>query len=246
MKDRIKLSIITPCLNAQSVIEETVKSVLKQTYMDYEYIIVDGASRDRTISIIKEYAPAFQGRMQWTSEKDFGIYNAMNRGIARASGDYVIFMNAGDSFYDRDVLKRVTEQIKKNGTQGIYFGKAWINSGFGKSRIYNFTKCNNSYIVPILNGFMPCHQSIFAPLEVLRYTYFNEKYKIRADFDWVVKSYRLGIKFISLDDVVCNYAGGGISERHKGQFMKETDEILRKNFSVLYAIKKLKDFFVFD
>lgn len=243
MRRELKFSIITPCLNAQESIEETLRSVLNQTYVNYEYIIVDGASTDQTMSIVEKYAPAFQGRMRWTSEKDFGIYNAMNRGIVCASGDYVIFMNAGDSFYRRDVLETAAKQIEKNGNQGVYFGKAQVIRDLSENHIVDFAIGGDSYLASILKGSMPCHQGIFAPLALLRRTCFNEKYKIRADFDWIAKSYKEGIKFIRMEEIICNYAGGGISERSKSLFVRETDEILKRHFPILYRVKKVEFLF---
>ena len=84
-------SIITICFNSEKTIERTIKSVLTQTFADYEYIIVDGGSRDSTLDIVKKYEPLFEGRMKWKSESDRGIYDAMNKGIMRSSGTIIVF-----------------------------------------------------------------------------------------------------------------------------------------------------------
>ena len=96
----MKISIITPCLNSAKTIRQTIESVLNQTYQDIEYIIVDGASTDGTLEIIQEYEDQFQGRMQYVSEPDNGIYDAMNQAVGYAKGAFLIFLNCGDVFYD--------------------------------------------------------------------------------------------------------------------------------------------------
>ena len=99
----MKISIITPCLNSAKTIRQTIESVLNQTYQDIEYIIVDGASTDGTLEIIQEYEDQFQGRMQYVSEPDNGIYDAMNKGIRMSHGNVIGIINS-DDFYEEDAV----------------------------------------------------------------------------------------------------------------------------------------------
>jgi glycosyltransferase involved in cell wall biosynthesis len=111
----VKITVITVCYNVENEIEKTVKSVLNQSYANMEYLIIDGKSSDHTLPLAENLVSGTDKKVLIYSEKDFGIYNAMNRGIMRASGDYVVFMNAGDSFYDEEVLTRAASFIRDNG-----------------------------------------------------------------------------------------------------------------------------------
>lgn len=105
----LKISLITTSYNSETTISDTLSSVLFQSYSNIEYIIVDGGSSDETISIIKEYEPLFNGRLKWISEKDDGIYDAMNKGIQMASGDIVGILNSDDLFFDSNVLEDIVQ-----------------------------------------------------------------------------------------------------------------------------------------
>ena len=100
----MKITIITACFNSSATIRDTFESVLRQSHADVEHIVVDGGSRDDTVEIIREYAEKYQGRMRWISEKDDGIYYAMNKGIAMATGEVIGFLNADDYYHDDHVL----------------------------------------------------------------------------------------------------------------------------------------------
>lgn len=120
-QQQIRFSIVTVCLNAEDTILETVFSVQRQTYLNYEYVIWDGVSQDRTVSIIRENAKI--KNLIIFSEKDSGLYNAMNRAIEKCSGDYVLFLNSGDTFVDEKVLADMAERIVKDRVRAdIYFG----------------------------------------------------------------------------------------------------------------------------
>ena len=110
------ISVITVCYNAEKEIEKTIKSVLKQTYMDYEYIFIDGKSKDNTLEVINRYIPEFEKkgiRIKLVSEEDQGIYDAMNKGVKHASGEWINFMNAGDCFHDEYVLEKIAEHLSE-------------------------------------------------------------------------------------------------------------------------------------
>lgn len=103
----MKLSIITVTYNSEKTLRDTIESVLSQTYTDYEYIIVDGASKDNTINIVKEYEPKFEGRMRWISEPDKGIYDAKNKGIKMSTGDVVGIINSDDFYHRKDIFEKI-------------------------------------------------------------------------------------------------------------------------------------------
>lgn len=242
----VKITVITVCYNAENEIEKTVKSVLNQSYVNMEYLIIDGKSSDHTLPLAEKLVSGTDKEVQIYSEKDFGIYNAMNRGIMRASGDYVVFMNAGDSFYDEDVLTRAALFIKDKG-YAIYFGKANLESRTNTRKcLQNFPTEGKNYLDAFLHADMPCHQSIVAPLDCLKLNPFDERYVLRADFDWLVKCYRKGIRLVNMDYIVCRYANNGKSARIgrvSKQLKKESSTILRTHYPVLSRIMYVVDLF---
>lgn len=239
----MKFTVITIAYNEENSIAETVQSVLKQDYKNLEYLVIDGNSSDSTVVIAGELAKKSKRDMRIYSESDFGIYNAMNRGIARASGDYVIFMNAGDSFCDNGVISSVAKRINKCG-DAIYYGQAYLMKN-GKCTGINSNLSEHGLLKynSLMKGRMPIHQSIAAPLSSLKKHYFNEEYKIRADYDWLLRCCKEGMKFINLDFVVCKYDSTGVSARakYKKCMKKETKLIRKRNFPVLGRIYEMLD-----
>lgn len=169
-----KISIITVSFNAVNVIEKTILSVISQTYIDIEYVIIDGGSTDGTTDIIKKYADKIS---YWISEPDKGIYDAMNKGIDKVTGDWVNFMNAGDSFYNKDVVKKIFSQKIGSHIEVIYGDSYTIYSSqktIEKARPLD---------VMIKKLQMPfCHQSVFLKSQKKKEIKFDSSYKISADY----------------------------------------------------------------
>ena len=132
----MKISVITATFNSGKTLRDTIESVLRQTYRDIEYIIVDGASRDDTLDIIREYEPRFGGRMRWISEPDRGIYDAMNKGIGMATGAVVGLLNSDDFYTDECVLERVAAEIMD--VDAVYGDIHYVDDG-------DLTKCVRYY-----------------------------------------------------------------------------------------------------
>lgn len=229
----MKFTVITIACNEEKSISETVKSVLEQDYKNLEYLIIDGKSSDSTVEIAKGLAKESGRDVTIYSESDFGIYNAMNRGIARASGDYIIFMNAGDSFWNRGVLTAVEKRIRRYG-KAIYYGKSCLMKNGRRHGFRDAAALGRTVFDMLMKGRMPTHQGIVAPADILRAYYFNEQYKIRADYDWLIRTYKDGVKFVNLDMLVCNYDCGGFSVKaiEDHTFQAETSLIRRKNYPV--------------
>lgn len=223
----MKFTVITVCRNAVNEIRETVESVLNQTYPHIEYVIIDGASGDGTLAVLEEYAD--RGNVRIYSEKDNGIYNAMNRGIARASGDYLFFLNAGDTFYNDSVLESIYPYMKDN-TEAIYYGKVCLVFADGSKSIEDFSQWEGSLQKKLLDGLMPCHQSIFAPRKLLTDHYFRETYKIRADYEWLVYTVSKGSVCRNMPVVISDYNTSGVSGkyRNRGLSLQEEKEIIRE------------------
>ena len=143
----MKLSIITVTYNSGKTLRDTLESVLSQTYTDYEYIIVDGASKDNTIDIVKEYKPKFEGHMRWISEPDKGLYDAINKGIKMATGDIVGIINSDDFYHKNDIFNQIISAFEDNQIEAIYGDVRFVNdNNLDKTvRYYSSKKFNCLY-----------------------------------------------------------------------------------------------------
>jgi glycosyltransferase involved in cell wall biosynthesis len=175
----LKISIITVCKNAENTIEKTIQSVLFQTYENIEYIIIDGASTDNTNTLLKKYRDRIS---YYISEKDEGIYHAMNKGINIAKGDILFFLNAGDVFTDEFVVEKVVKAFSKADIEFLY-GDIFVNDGVSETLV-QFNYVDKAFFLDK----NLCHQSIFYKSEVFRKCgYFDEKYTMLADYEWNVR-----------------------------------------------------------
>ena len=198
----MKISVVTVCFNSVDTIEETMLSVLNQTYPDVEYIIIDGGSTDGTVDIIKKYADRLA---YWISEPDKGIYDAMNKGIAVASGDYINFMNTGDSFADKKILEKIFSNYNKNSD--ILYGNV------NYTRFGTIQRVVHPRHLETMKEKMPFnHQASFTKLSYMKKHMFDTKFKIYADYNLFYNGlYHDAINFEYLNLVVANYDLGGLS-----------------------------------
>ena len=207
MKNNLpKVTIVTVTYNAEEYLEQTIKSVIKQDYPNIEYIIIDGASSDRTVEIIKEYQKYIS---YWTSEPDSGIYDAMNKGIDIATGEWINFMNAGDSFAEPSTISNVINNLDKN--TDIIAGDIYYleNSKSTYKKSYGLDKK--------FDGMFCCHQAMFVKTYLMKKYKFNTIYKIVADYDFTLKCAMNNYNFQFVDFAVANFLSGGISETNKIQ-----------------------------
>ena len=224
------ISIITITYNAERWLERTMKSVLGQTSKEYEYIIVDGGSKDGTVDIIKRLEPQFEGRLSWRSEPDKGLYDAMNKGIQRAKGDFVWFMNAGDEIYAPETLAHIVEAAKDD--TDIVYGKACIVNAEGvKVSEHHKVTPPDLQRKHLLNGLVVCHQAILVRRSIA--DKYNTDYRICADYDWVVRAVTASRKNAYLDEYVCKFLTEGVSQKQRKRAWKERFHIMRAHFGIL-------------
>ena len=218
-------SIITVCLNAEKNIRSTIESVLKQDYENYEYIVVDGASTDGTLEIVREYANS-DNRIRWCSEPDSGVFNAMNKGITHATGEYLLFLNAGDEFHDCKVLSRAAEMTL--GADILIGNLAFKTEAGLDVRVYS---AGEELLENLRKGQNVCHQVIFASWECLL-DGFDERFTTCADYDWLCRQVNAGKKVIHLGIIVVDFDTSGITFQVKYQktHWKEYFEVIGKNF----------------
>ena len=218
-------SIVTACYNCADCLRETLDSVLVQACLDYELLVVDGGSTDGTLDIIREYEPKFAGRMRWRSEPDRGVYDAMNKGVAQATGAYVNFLNAGDHF-EPNTLDIIREGIAAHPGQDIYYGFTRTFDVRGERAITRV----HYQMVP--DGIMLNHQAVWYARELFgRFGNYDLLYRIRADYDHLLTLYEGGVRFCPLEGVVVNYRHEGLSRSAigNGQFKREEEDIFYRH-----------------
>lgn len=212
------ISIITVAYNAVSTIEETILSVINQTYPNIEYIIIDGGSTDGTIDIINKYEDKIT---YWISEPDKGIYDAMNKGIDKATGEWINFMNCGDTFYSNTTIDDVFK--KANLKSDIIYGNTNLLYSVG-----NYIKSGDK--VSDINYMPFCHQSSFVKTIFMKEYNFDLQYKICADKNFFRIMYKTNKSFEYVDIIISNYdANFGISSTNYKQLIHEIGLIEEKN-----------------
>jgi len=217
----VRITIITVCYNCKDDIESTILSVINQTHQNIEYIIIDGGSTDGTLKVIKKYLNKIN---MLVSEPDKGIFDAMNKGLMHATGEWVNFMNAGDEFHDFFVLEKIFSTTDHNGI-GILYGS---------------TRSNNSILQPDkLNslkygGIMACHQSIFYNREVCGgELFYKTEHKHYGDIELTRRLYIKGVPFKQVNVTIANYKGGGFSSIISLVARKAKFSYLYQNFGLL-------------
>lgn len=226
-----KFSIITVCYNANDSISKTIESVLSQNFESVEYIIIDGRSTDGTVEIIKQYENKID---KFISEPDNGIYDAMNKGSRYATGDWILFMNSGDTFANENVLKDVAEKIQ-NESDVVYGDNLMV---YKSKTIYHKAKFFSKWDINLPFN----HQSSFVRTKLARENPFDLKYKIAGDYNFFYNLYKSEKKFQYIPIPIANYAMDGMSQDHVIKTFKEVCEIQKKkkNFNYLLALAYLR------
>ena len=222
----MKISLITVCFNSESTIKDTLESVLKQTYTNYEYLIIDGLSKDSTLDIVKSYEDKFDGKLRVISEKDNGLYDAMNKGIRLAKGDIIGILNSDDILANRYVFQSIIENISEY--DGIYSNMLMLDEKLDKP--YRLIK---SRPVSKKMGWHMPHPTLYLKRDVYnKYGGFNLNYRIAADFDFMLRIIKSDLKFKYLDEYFVYMRSGGVSTNGlKGYYknFKESYNVLKKN-----------------
>lgn len=233
MKTQLLVSIITVCRNSASTIERTFESVLRQSYSPLEYIVVDGASHDGTIDILGKYESVFLKEgisFRWLSEPDFGIYDAMNKGLDRAQGEIVGILNS-DDYYEPGALQAVASAADSNPDVGIFYG--FLRVHWGGEEILTYRYRYERYLLNRQSGIYSAtqHPTCFVRTRVYDLLgQFDTRFSIAADHDFLIRASLAGVKFHALDTVISNFTSGGASDqmsdftRHKERY-----EVWQKN-----------------
>ena len=202
----MKLSVITVCYNCADQIKVTLESLKSQTFKDFEYIVIDGASQDSTVDVIKQYSSTIEN-MRIYSEPDEGIYDAMNKGISKAKGDYIYFLNAGDQLFSPSVLAGVSKYLETG--LDVFYG-----SNMRNGRVDKYPRKLTSFYLVYLEK-MICHQAIFARRSTFLNNTFDTQFKICADRVWLINALKMKCSYEYMKDIiVAEYDVSGVSSQY--------------------------------
>lgn len=228
------VSIITVTFNAEQFLEKTIQSVISQTYPNIEYLLIDGQSTDGTLEIIKKYESQIS---YWLSEKDEGLYDAMNKGLQLAKGEYIWFMNAGDEIYQAHSLESVFTLSKD---ADIYYGETEYRD-LDNNLIGLRSKVTPHHLPQKLTwqsmryGMVVCHQSFIVKREIAP-QYQDKIHPYSADIDWVIECLKNAKQIQSTEKILALYLQGGFSRKHLKKSLSDRFQILKRHFGLIPTI----------
>ena len=221
------VSIITACLNAEDTIEQTILSVINQTYPNIEYVIIDGGSTDGTLDIIKKY----EGRItKWISEPDESVFDGMNKGIVHSTGDILYFLNSGDLIYNNDIIADVVKKFSDKNIIAVYGNVEVLNDYMKKKLVRGCKVSPNKLLYRHI-----CHQALFVRRTLFEDVgMFSTSLKLSADHEFIVKSVKkYPANFLYIDDILAKYRDGGMSSKMMHKVKLEDLKILSANYNKL-------------
>lgn len=227
-----KFSVITVTYNAAGVLEDTIQSVISQTYHHVEYIIVDGASTDGTMAIVDRYRSRIHTVV---SEPDKGLYDAMNKGMALATGDYLCFLNAGDCFHEDDTLQQMVHTLHGTELPDVMYGNTAIVDAEGHFlRMRRLSPPDQLNWKSFRQGMLVCHQAFFAKRSLA--VPYNLTYRYSSDFDWCIRVMKKAQSFHYTRLTVIDYLEEGLTTRHHRASLKERFCIMSRHYGLVSTL----------
>ena len=226
-------SIITIVYNGESLIEDTMQSVLNQTFTDYEYVIIDGHSKDNTFNIVESLQKKHPLSIKAISERDKGLYDAMNKGLSMAKGEFVLFLNAGDHLFDTTTLEKVAKSVEPD--TDILFGETMLvnddRQHIGTRSALTVQKLPRQLTWRSLRyGMVVCHQSFFVRRSL---TPQYMEHNLAADIDWVIQCLKKSKTPTNTQVIISEYLMGGVSKTRHQQSLKDRYVVLKTHFGWL-------------
>ena len=251
-----KITVVTVTYNAEQTLERTLQSVASQTYPRVEHLIVDGLSVDGTLSLIQEYAEDNSvcdtpHEIQFIREPDSGLYDAMNKAIDNANGDYLVFLNAGDKFHSDDTLERVVETV--SSVHGNEFDEAtWPAVLYGETDIVDdngvFLRHRRLQTPEVLSwrsflsGMLVCHQSFYVRTDMARQFHYNLRYRFSGDFDWCIRimkdAQQQGQSLFNTRMVLTDYLSEGMTTKNHRKSLMERFRIMCRHYGCVQTIRQ--------
>ena len=255
----IRFSIVTITYNAEKVLQRTLDSVRYQTHEGVEHLIVDGASKDQTLAMAEQYKQQSDAsdnghKVIIQSEPDHGIYDAMNKGLTQASGDYVVFLNAGDCFPAADTLEKIVHLCRLSEypaaeRPGVLYGNTDIVDDEGHflhpRRLQPPAKLTWK---SFRHGMLVCHQAFYARTDIAKNTQYDTRYRFSADVDWCIRimreTERMGLTLCNTKMVVANYTEEGATTQNHSESLKERFHVMRRNYGLPTTLAMHAWFFI--
>ena len=229
MNQQPTFSIITITYNAERWLERTILSVLSQSYPNIEYILIDGASKDKTLSIIDRYKDHIA---KVTSEPDKGLYDAMNKGIRLATGDYLCFLNAGDSFHEDDTLQQMVHTLPGSELPDVMYGETALVDKEGHFvRMRRLSAPETLTWKSFRQGMLVCHQAFFAKRTLVEP--YNLKYRFSADFDWCIRIMKKAHTLHNTRLTIIDYLDEGMTTQNRKASLKERFRIMAQYYGLI-------------
>ena len=230
----MKISIITVTYHAEATLERTLQSVAQQTYPDIEHLIIDGASTDRTLEIARQYPHATV-----FSEPDKGLYDAMNKGLQRATGDYLCFLNAGDKLHSKDTLAHIASSVSDDSSIGVIYGDTHIVDAQGQFlRNRRLTPPEHLTWQSFKDGMLVCHQAFYINRQIA--LSYDTTYRFSADFDWCIRCMKegekRGMQNLYVHEPLADYLAEGMTTANHKASLKERFKIMAKHYGLLPTI----------
>lgn len=249
-----KFTVVTVTFNAEKTLERTIESVASQTYRNIEHLIVDGLSTDGTLSLIQEYAEdnsvnATPHDIRLIREPDSGLYDAMNKGIDNATGDYILFLNAGDKFHSADTIERVVSDTlsrdRMDGEQtmwpAVLYGETDLVDDEGHFlRHRRLQAPSRLQWTSFKGGMRVCHQSFYVLTELARRHHYDMQYRFSADFDWCIRimkdAHSQGLVMHNTGLVLTDYLSEGMTTRNRRKSLMERFRIMARHYGFFSAV----------
>ena len=239
MEPRPLFSIITVTYNAAATVRATMECVASQTCLVYEHLVMDGASKDSTLSIVDDLSTE---RTRVHSSPDRGIYDAMNKGLDQARGDYVIFLNAGDRFHSEHTLQRIADVIMASDYPGVVYGQTDLVDGEGHYvGPRHLTAPEQLTLDSFKHGMLVCHQA-FVALRRLCPQY-DTRWRFSADYEWCIRVLQHSRRNVYTGDVLIDYLSEGMTTRNRNASLKERYHIMCQYYGTLPTIMRHVGFF---
>ena len=238
----MKVSIITITFNAGRTLQRTLDSVACQTYQDIEHLIIDGVSKDDTLAIAERYQQESRHEVIIQSEPDKGLYDAMNKGLQKSTGDYLVFLNAGDTLYAPDTIETVAKPIANSQKPiAIVYGDTAITDAEG-----NFLHLRTHRPPETLTwksfkqGMLVCHQAFYVRTDIAKQYPYDLQYRHSADVDWCIRvmkeAERQGLVLVNTHAVLANFEEGGDTTQHHRDSLKERFKIMMHHYGLVQTV----------
>ena len=225
------VTVVTVVFNCENFIEDTILSVVNQSYRNVEYIVIDGGSTDNTVKVIDRYKSHIH---YWVSEYDSGIYDAMNKGMHLAKGDYILFLNAGDTFASSSTLKNILLELQKN--PDVLYGEAVFVNNEGqslglRSEVTPHRLPSHLTLRNFRFGMLVCHQAFIAKRSIA--PLFNLEYRLSSDIDWEIQVLKKSQHILKSATPICTYLMGGASVQNLKRSWEERYQVLKSHFGLI-------------